>query len=46
MVVGYDLADALVAGRLEYSLASLKAAISSNQTWLQKVVSLLMAAKH
>ncbi|MDV7610048.1 major capsid protein, partial [Acinetobacter baumannii] len=30
MILGYDLADALVAGRLQYSLASLKAAISSN----------------
>ncbi|WP_038342155.1 major capsid protein [Acinetobacter sp. A47] len=30
MLVGYDLADALVAGRLKYSLTSLQAAISSN----------------
>ena len=36
MVVGYDLADALVAGRLEYSLASLKAAISSNPDMVAK----------
>jgi uncharacterized protein YjdB len=29
-IMGYDLADALMAGRLQYALAALKAAISSN----------------
>lgn len=36
MIVGYDLADALVAGRLQYSLASLKAAISSNPSMVSQ----------
>ncbi|EMU9106939.1 TPA: major capsid protein, partial [Acinetobacter baumannii] len=36
MILGYDLADALVAGRLQYSLASLKAAISSNPDMVAK----------
>ncbi|MGE8542640.1 MAG: major capsid protein, partial [Acinetobacter sp.] len=29
-IIGYDLADALVAGRLQYGLTALKAAITSN----------------
>lgn len=35
-IIGYDLADALVAGRLQYGLAALKAAISSNQEMVAK----------
>ena len=36
MILRYDLADALVAGRLQYSLASLKAAITSNPDMVAK----------
>src|SRR5690606_2136643 len=35
-IVGYDLADALVAGRLQYGLVALKAAISSNPDMIAK----------
>lgn len=35
-IVGYDLADALVAGRLQYGLTALKAAITSNPDMVAK----------
>jgi uncharacterized protein YjdB len=35
-IVGYDLADALVAGRLQYGLTALKAAITSNADMIAK----------
>ena len=35
-IIGYDLADALVHGRLQYSLAALKAAITSNPDMIAK----------
>lgn len=35
-IVGYDLADALVAGRLQYGLTALKAAITSNPDMIAK----------
>lgn len=36
MILGQDLADALVAGRLQYGLAALKAAITSNPEMIAK----------
>ena len=35
-IIGYDLADALVAGRLQYGLTALKAAITSNPDMIAK----------
>lgn len=35
-IIGYDLADALVAGRLQYGLTALKAAITSNPDMVAK----------
>lgn len=35
-IIGYDLADALVAGRLQYGLTALKAAITSNADMIAK----------
>ena len=35
-IIGYDLADALVAGRLQYGLTALKAAITSNPEMIAK----------
>ena len=35
-IIGYDLADALVAGRLQYGLTALKAAITSNHDMIAK----------
>lgn len=35
-IIGYDLVDALVAGRLQYGLAALKAAIMSNPDMIAK----------